>query len=1036
MHSFIKKGTGIRFILAFLLLALITYFFWTSSRYPALDDKAMMAGEIHLEDPLSFEAHWTVDPDFPIWKKIIYTTGNWIHTNRKGMFFGILIGSAFLTLMRYLARMSFKNAYTNAFLGMFLGAPLGVCVNCAAPIAKGLYKGGARVETMLAAMIASPTLNIVVLTMLFSILPFYLAITKLVLCFVVILIVVPTLCFWLREDERQLPVLNQRGDVNMSCEVNLRQESLGSSVVGFTRDYISDLWYIIKLTLPLMILAGFLGAIVATLIPLEMLNNLKFGLLGLLIIALIGTFLPVPIAFDVVICGALLAGGLAVGSVMTLLFTLGIFSIYSFFIVGQSVSVKIAGLLGAAIILIGAGSGFAVSHWHASQTENALEILQSEALPLNSPVDRASVLLANNDADSDTLSATLPTIDAEIIIESVAFNSRSKSGEKPFTRLEAQEIGISQPIEFSIRDMWPPFWEGRSISGGDIDLDGDNDLVLASTVNGLYFYKNDGQGKFEKHDVNLGKISDWPIFNAALVDFNNDGWLDIFLTTYQKGNYILWNQEGLFSETKLTAVKNNPDALLSLALSFGDVDKDGYIDSAIGNWAAGWYRRIPGEESRNRLIINDKGRMSGDQYTDLPGLPGETLSILLSDINGDANLDLLVGNDFEVPDFYYYGDGQGEFSQIFRNDNVIPFTTNTTMGIKTHDLDNDLIPEIYSVQIAGRASGISDRLNMQPIENYCASIKSKVQKDLCQKNMDIKSWYKSGNNFNPSYAKKCLELDPVYMAECKAMLIKDLAIQAQDPELCELIKLDQSIIKSFCNIHFKPSRKLTVEDLTQNLLQVKKQNVLLKRKADGRYDEVTNKYGLGVGGWSWDTKIADFNNDEWSDVFIVNGTWVPNDFTPSNMFYLNDGAAGFSEKAVEYGLEDYLMTAAALRMDIDHDGDLDILTVPVNGPVQAYINNEQMGQAIGFRLRDKIGNRYGLGAKIKVYYGPDGNKHQRREIQSGGGFQSFDSSDVHFGLGANKTISRVEIDWVDGSSSVIDEPLKTGATYIVTRETF
>lgn len=1034
MQAVIKRGTGIRFLLAFLLLALITYFFWTSSRYPALDDKAMMAGEIHLEDPLSFEAHWTVEPDFPVWKKIIYTTGNWIHTNRKGMFFGILIGSAFLTLMRYLARLSFKNAYTNAFLGMFLGAPLGVCVNCAAPIAKGLYTGGARAETMLAAMIASPTLNIVVLTMLFSILPFYLAMTKLVLCFVVILVVVPTLCFWLREDERQLPVIKQRGQANTSYEVNFKKESLAVSLKGFAKDYISDLWYIIRLTVPLMILAGFLGAIVATLIPLELLNDLKFGILGLLVIAMIGTFLPVPIAFDVVICGALLAGGLAVGSVMTLLFTLGIFSIYSFFIVGQSVSVKIASLLGGSIILIGAGSGFAINQWHANETKSALEILQSEAHPSELSVNSSTASFTSHDVEGQSLLPGSPMGQSNITVETLAFNPPSKPDTKPFTKLEAHEIGIGKPIEFSIQDMWPPFWEGRSISAGDMDLDGDNDLVLASTVKGLYFYSNDGKGRFDKQDVSLGKIADWPIFNAALVDFNNDGWLDIFLATYQKGNYILWNEDGRFSESKLTAVTNNPEALLSLALSFGDVDKDGYIDAAIGNWAAGWYRRIPGEESRNRLIINDNGRMTGQQYTELPGIPGETLSILFSDMDGDNNLDLLVGNDFEVPDFYYYGNGKAEFSPILKKDNIIPLTTDTTMGIKTHDLDNDLIPEIYSVQIAGRASGISDRLNMQPIEEYCSAIQTRDQREICQKNMDIKTWYKSGNNFNPSYAKKCLQLDPVYIAECKAMLIKDLAIQAQDPEICDLIKSDQTIIKSFCKIHFKTSGKLTVSDISQNYPQVKKQNVLLKRKTDGQYEDVTNKHGLEVGGWSWDTKIADFNNDEWSDVFIVNGTWVPNDFTPSNMFYLNDGAARFSEKAVDYGLEDYLMTAAALRLDIDHDGDLDILTVPVNGPVQAYINNEQAGQAIGFRLRDKVGNSHGLGAKITIYYGPDEDKHQRREIQSGGGFQSFDASDVHFGLGTNKAISRAEIDWVDGSSSVINEPLKAGATYVVTRE--
>ena len=169
--SIIEKHRKLRFVFSLILLAIIAFYFWTSSRYPALDDKALMAGDIHLEDPLSFEAFFTIDPAFPLWKKIILSTLNWLHTNRQGMMFGVLIGAAFLTLFNYLSRISFKNAYMNSILGLLIGTPLGVCVNCAAPIAKGLYSGGARAETALATMVASPTFNSVVLTMLFSILP-------------------------------------------------------------------------------------------------------------------------------------------------------------------------------------------------------------------------------------------------------------------------------------------------------------------------------------------------------------------------------------------------------------------------------------------------------------------------------------------------------------------------------------------------------------------------------------------------------------------------------------------------------------------------------------------------------------------------------------------------------------------------------------------------------------------------------------------------------------------------------------------------
>ena len=98
-----------------------------------------------------------------------------------------------------------------------------------------------------------------------------------------------------------------------------------------------------------------------------------------------------------------------------------------------------------------------------------------------------------------------------------------------------------------MRDMWPPFWEGRSLTAGDIDNDGDHDVILASTVNGLYIYNNNGQGQFSRHPSPLEAIRDLPIFNAALVDLNNDGWLDIFFTTYKRGNFILWNKDGAFT---------------------------------------------------------------------------------------------------------------------------------------------------------------------------------------------------------------------------------------------------------------------------------------------------------------------------------------------------------------------------------------------------------------------------------------------------------------------------------------------------------
>src|SRR4030095_7849949 len=103
------------------------------------------------------------------------------------------------------------------------------------------------------------------------------------------------------------------------------RENPVQALLRFVIDYGKNLWFIIWTTVPLMLLAGFLGAVVATLLPNDLLRNVPFGFVALFLTALVGTFLPVPIGFDVAVAGALLNGGLAPGYVMALAFTLGIF---------------------------------------------------------------------------------------------------------------------------------------------------------------------------------------------------------------------------------------------------------------------------------------------------------------------------------------------------------------------------------------------------------------------------------------------------------------------------------------------------------------------------------------------------------------------------------------------------------------------------------------------------------------------------------------------------------------------------------------
>jgi uncharacterized membrane protein YraQ (UPF0718 family) len=351
--------------------------FWSGSRYPSLDQKAIMGGSAALEDPLAFEASIQIQPSDGALRRILYTTVNWIETNLQGMSFGLLFGACLLTLISMIPVRGYRSGVANTLLGVVVGTPLGVCVNCAAPVAKGMHDGGARLETTLATMFSSPTLNIVILTMLFSMFPLYLTVIKLSLTLGFILVVVPLLSRYVFADERR-----QTYDDSV-CALPLNSplpenESLVAAIGGSLLALLKNLAYLVLRTVPLMLLAGFLGAVVATTVPLPMLVDVETSFFVVLAVAMVGIFLPVPVAFDVVLVAVLVAAGAPMIYSATLLFTLGIFSIYPFFIVWRSISPRVALVLTGVLVVLGIAGGYAADAIYQAELRDMLEFLEQD----------------------------------------------------------------------------------------------------------------------------------------------------------------------------------------------------------------------------------------------------------------------------------------------------------------------------------------------------------------------------------------------------------------------------------------------------------------------------------------------------------------------------------------------------------------------------------------------------------------------------------------------------------------------------------
>jgi uncharacterized membrane protein YraQ (UPF0718 family) len=331
--------------IAIVLTVAIAGIFWIDSRYPALMKRYNTGTAISAKGSLTFGLVYTVDRSMPLATRVWRTTVNWLDANRVGMTFSFLFGPAALTFLAMLRRRRTASVYLNTLFGAAAGAPLAVCTNCIAPIARGFFASGMSTESVLAAMFASPALNVVVLAMTFTLFPTSVALLKLSTVLFLIFVFVP--------------LASRRRDTALAIECAIElpvSETWGQAFIATFRSYFKNFWYIARVALPLMLLAAFLGAFVIEILPAQALF-VPVSVFGILAVAIVSSFLPVPMAFDVAIAYVLMAKGVPVPYCVTILCTLGIVSVFSLSIVGKTASWKIAGAAYATTVALGTAAG-------------------------------------------------------------------------------------------------------------------------------------------------------------------------------------------------------------------------------------------------------------------------------------------------------------------------------------------------------------------------------------------------------------------------------------------------------------------------------------------------------------------------------------------------------------------------------------------------------------------------------------------------------------------------------------------------------
>lgn len=267
---------------------------------------------------------------------------------------------------------------------------------------------------------------------------------------------------------------------------------------------------------------------------------------------------------------------------------------------------------------------------------------------------------------------------------------------------------------------------GSGVAVGDVDGDGRPDVFFAAMESRPSLYRNLGSWQFENITEPAG-LTGVPNYStgAVFADVDGDADLDLFVTALTAPNQLWLNDgAGAFALADAGLASNRG----SMSAAFADTDGDGDLDLYVTN-----YKRIAARDSLSpeRLLFDalvgpdgqvipemrDHYRIEErdgrplrlelgeeDQYylnrgdgtfepAPIPGVGRDWgLGVRLQDLSGDGIPDLYVANDFESPDYFLLGDGQGGW---LPGTPVVGHTPNSSMSVAAADLDHDGAMDIF-----------------------------------------------------------------------------------------------------------------------------------------------------------------------------------------------------------------------------------------------------------------------------------------------------------------------------------------------------
>ncbi len=501
--------------------------------------------------------------------------------------------------------------------------------------------------------------------------------------------------------------------------------------------------------------------------------------------------------------------------------------------------------------------------------------------------------------------------------------------------------GLTHPTVYGSPDN--PRYILETIGCGAAFFDYDNDgwldifVLNGRTLEGIphgtsnRLYRNNRDGTFTDVTVDAGLVRSGWASAVCVGDYNNSGFDDLFVTYWGQNVLYRNNGDGTFTDVTEDAGLARDDVRWGSGCTFIDCNRDGHLDLFVANYLEFDFDSVP--------------------------LPGESSVCVWKGVPvvcGPRGLR-------RGRNLLYRNNGDGTFADVSDESGIASATESYALTAVAADFDNDGWQDIFVA---------------------CDSSPSLLYR----------------NNGDGTFTEEALERGCAVSEDGAEQA--GMGVAVGDYDLGGQLDLFKT--------HFSDDT-----------------NVLYRNDGAGYFDDMTLRSGIGVETRyvGWGAGIADLDNDGLPDIFFVTGSVYPQvakefDRYPAatpRVVFRNLGGGRFEQLFDEAGpaIGEAKCSRGCAFGDFDNDGDVDILIVNLNEPPSLLRNDlSGAGNWLKVKLEGTKSNRSAIGATVVVKYG---DRTQAQAVLSQSSFHSANDSRLHFGLGRENEAD-LEIRWPSGTS--------------------